>query len=74
MADSIRGDWIKITIMMIITIKLLISDSSCGSNQREHIPGVEASATLCEGAAADLHDAKCSQSSWENPTKCSGKS
>lgn len=68
MADSIRGDWIKITIMMDV------SDSSCGSNQREHIPGVEASATLCEGAAADLHDAKRSQSSWENPTKRSGKS
>lgn len=51
-----------------------VSDSSCGSNQREHIPGVEASATLCEGAAADLHDAKRSQSSWENPTKRSGKS
>lgn len=53
---------------------MYVSDSSSGSNQREHFPGVEASAALCEGAAANLHDAKCPQSSWENPTKRSGKS
>lgn len=56
MADSIK---------MIIIMD--VSDSSSGSNQREHFPGVEASAALCEGAAANLHDAKRPQSSWENP-------
>lgn len=53
---------------------MYVSDSSSGSNQRERLARVAASAALCEGAAADLHDAQCSQSSRENTSKRSRKS